>query len=321
MTETDPSPSTLRTLYWLQAGGCGGDTLSLLNADTPSFAEFLSGNGLALLWHPSLSASPPASSEARLRSILDGETSLDLLCVEGSAIGGPDGSGAYHRRNGRPMLELIRGLAQRARFVVAVGTCAAYGGFGVDHEAGSTGLQFHQDRPGGLLGVDFRTASGRPVINLPGCPCHPAIVTGVIETLLADRDLALSPLNTPVTWYGGLIHQGCTRNEYHEYRVEDNDYGGHGCLFFHMGCQAPLTHGQCNNLLWNRRSSKTRVGVPCIGCTQPTFPSEHPFHTTRNIEGIPLDLPEGVDRAHYLAYKGMAAAAAPQRLRRRITRV
>jgi hydrogenase small subunit len=63
------------------------------------------------------------------------------------------------------------------------------------------------------------------------------------------------------------------------------------------------------------------VGVPCFGCTRPDFPQPYPFFQTRNIEGIPLELPDGVDRAHYLAYKGMAAAAAPQRLKDRKTLV
>ena len=103
--------------------------------------------------------------------------------------------------------------------------------------------------------------------------------------------------------------------------MEDADFGKRGCLFFHLGCRGPLTHGPCNKLLWSRRSSKTRVGVPCVGCTRPDFPPPHPFFRTRNIAGIPLDLPEGVDRAHYMAYKGMAAAAAPERLRERKSRI
>jgi hydrogenase small subunit len=72
-------------------------------------------------------------------------------------------------------------------------------------------------------------------------------------------------------------------------------------------------------VLWNNQSSKTRVGVPCFGCTRPDFPQQYPFFQTRNIEGIPLELPEGVSRAHYMAYKGMAAAAAPKRLKTRKT--
>jgi len=61
--------------------------------------------------------------------------------------------------------------------------------------------------------------------------------------------------------------------------------------------------------------------VPCLGCTDPNFPHPFPFFQTRNLAGIPLELPEGVDRAHYLAYKGMAAEAAPKRLTKRETLV
>jgi hydrogenase small subunit len=61
--------------------------------------------------------------------------------------------------------------------------------------------------------------------------------------------------------------------------------------------------------------------VPCFGCTSPEFPQNHPFFDTRNIEGIPLDLPNGINRAHYMVYKVMAAAAAPERLRQRRTEI
>ena len=147
------------------------------------------------------------------------------------------------------------------------------------------------------------------------------MVVGTLTTLLTGEQLELDERSAPLSWYGLLVHQGCTRNEYHEYRVEEQDFGERGCLFFHMGCHGPLAFGPCNKVLWNRRSSKTRVGVPCFGCTRPDFPQPYPFFTTRNIEGIPKELPDGIDRAHYLAYKGMAAAAAPQRLRGRETRV
>jgi hydrogenase small subunit len=103
--------------------------------------------------------------------------------------------------------------------------------------------------------------------------------------------------------------------------VEEDDFGEKGCMFFHMGCRGPLTYGPCNRLLWNQRNCKTRAGVPCLGCTAPDFPQPFPFFETRNIEGIPLDLPPGVSRAHYLAYKSLAAAAAPDRLKERETGV
>jgi len=180
-------------------------------------------------------------------------------------------------------------------------------------------MQFLKEENGGFLGKEFTTASGMPVINLPGCPCHCDIIGGTLVAIDSGAQLELDKYNTPLEWYGMMVHQGCTRNEYHEYRVEERKFGEKGCMFFHLGCHGPLVRGPCNKMLWNNRSSKTRVGVPCFGCTRPDFPQQYPFFQTRNIEGIPIELPEGISRAHYMAYKGMAAAAAPKRLKTRKT--
>lgn len=309
------------TLYWLQAGGCGGDTMSLLNAETPDLAEMLDRLGIEVLWHPSLSNISPLEHRALRSSLLDGERPLDILCVEGSIIRGPAGTGQYDAISGRPKKDIIAGLAKRAKHVIAVGTCASYGGVGADGEVEACGVQFHKWQRGGFLGEAFTSQSGMPVINLPGCPCHCDVVVNVFAALIEGNPIELNEYQMPETWYGLLVHQGCTRNEYHEYRVEEQDFGEKGCLFFHLGCHGPLAYGPCNKVLWNRRSSKTRVGVPCFGCTRPDFPQPYAFFDTENIEGIPIQLPDGVDRAHYLAYKGMAAAAAPQRLKDRKTNV
>ena len=69
--------------------------------------------------------------------------------------------------------------------------------------------------------------------------------------------------------------------------------------------------------LRNNRSSKTRAGVPCFGCTSPTFPRDGDLFRTEKLGHIPLKLPLGVQRAHYMAYKDLAQAAAPDRLIRR----
>ncbi len=310
-----------KALYWLQAGGCGGDTSALLNLESPDLLELLGLLDVDVLWHPSLSNGSRSGQRALLGALLSGEQALDILCVEGSVVRGPGGTGMYDTFGGRPRKDLVSALARRAQVVVAVGTCAAFGGIGADGEIEATGLQFHKRTRGGFLGEEFRSRAGLPVINLPGCPCHPEAVAGALSAVAAGVPLALDDFNAPLPWYGLLVHQGCVRNEYHEYRVEERDFGEKGCLFFHLGCRGPLVHGPCNKLLWNRRSSKTRVGVPCVGCTAPEFPQPHAFFRTRNIVGIPLELPDGVDRPHYLAYKGMAAAAAPLRLRKRETNV
>lgn len=307
------------SLYWLQCGGCGGDTMSFLNSDSPDIVQLFNSIGIDVLYHPSLSNNSPAEQARQLEVLSSGEAALDILVVEGAVLRGPAGTGMYDTKGRRPKKDIVAALARQARFVVAVGTCASFGGFGAGAEIEATGLQFQRSEPGGFLGADFRSKSGLPVINLSGCPCHPQVLSSALTALVVGAELPLDHLNRPLPWYGMMVHQGCTRNEYHEYRVEEETFGEKGCLFFHMGCHGPLVTGPCNKILWNQRSSKTRAGVPCFGCTSPEFPQDHAFFDTRNIEGIPLDLPNGINRAHYMVYKVMAAAAAPERLRQRRT--
>ena len=303
-----------KTVYWIQGGGCGGDTWSFLNAESPDLIELMEMLPIKMLWHPSLSALGPAEMERLHGDIMDESQPLDILCIEGSVIQGPSNTGLADTLLGKPKKDIIRAFASKASYVIAVGTCASFGGFGADHEVEATGVQFHKHGSGGFLGRDFRSRSGLPVINLPGCPCHCDVLSGVLSAVVNETYLELNQQHSPLDWYRIMVHQGCTRNEYHEYRVEETRFGEKGCLFFYMGCHGPLVTGPCNKILWNRRSSKTRVGVPCFGCTRPDFPQHFPFFKTRNIEGIPIELPAGVSRAHYMAYKGMAAAAAPKRL-------
>ncbi len=309
------------TLYWLQAGACSGDSMSLLSAESPDLVEALGFFGIDVLWHPSLANIPAAEHDTLLADLLTGKRPLDILCVEGAAITGPNNTGLFDTFHGKPKKDLVAGLAARAKLVVAVGTCASFGGIPATGEAHGVGLQFLNRTKGGLLGEGFKAKSGLPVINLPGCPCQSDVLLSTLAASLSGVRIPLNEFNSPLEWYGVLVHQGCTRNEYHEYRVEEEDFGEKGCLFFHMGCHGPLVYGPCNKILWNKRNTKTRVGVPCFGCASPDFPTSDDFFFTRNIEGVPLTLPEGVERANYLAYKDMAAFAAPQRLKERKTKV
>ncbi len=309
------------TLYWLQAGACSGDSMSLLSAESPDLVEALGFFGIDVLWHPSLANSTAAEHESLLAALLTGKKPLDILCVEGSIITGPNNTGIYDLFQGKPKKDLVAALAGRAKLVVAVGTCAGFGGIPAGGAAAGTGLQFLHRKKGGLLGADFVSNGGLPVINLPGCPCQSDVLLSTLAASLSGVKLPLNEFNSPLEWYGVLVHQGCTRNEYHEYRVEEEGFGEKGCLFFHMGCHGPLVYGPCNKVLWNKRNTKTRIGVPCFGCASPDFPGPDDFFYTKNIEGVPLALPEGVERANYLAYKDMAAFAAPQRLKERKTQV
>ncbi len=311
----------MTTVYWMQSGGCGGDTYSLLSSNVLDIDDLLKNLGIVLLWHPSFSNISATEHHNLIDKILNRSVSLDILILEGAIIRGPAGTGMFDTRNGRPKKDLFHSLAMNANYVIAVGTCAAFGGFGVDNAIEATGLQFCKRKRGGFLGDEFRSLLGMPVINLAGCPCHHDVISGTLMAIASGIELELDDFQRPLEWYSTMVHQGCTRNEYHEYRIEESDFGEMGCLFFHMGCAGPLVPGPCNKLLWNGQSSKPRAGVPCFGCTDPEFPRATPFFYTPNIEGIPLQLPRGVNRAHYMVYKGMAAEAAPERLKKRTSKV
>ena len=77
-----------------------------------------------------------------------------------------------------------------------------------------------------------------------------------------------------------------------------------------------MTHSPCNRILWNRQTSKTRAGMPCIGCTEPEFPfmelAPGTVFKTQKVNGIiPKEVPEGTDHLTYMAHAAAAKMAAP----------
>lgn len=309
----------MATLLWLQTGACSGDTMSLLCADSPSIENLVRKGSIEILWHPSLSASTTGGLGEIIAAIEAGRQSLDILCIEGSLITGPYGTGMFDSYRGRAKIHIVEALARHAGYVLAVGTCSAFGGIPAapPNPTDCTGLQWDHDRPGGLLTAEWRSRNGLPVINLAGCPTHPATITRSLAMIAHALPMELDALNRPRLFYGTMVHQGCTRNEYHEYNVEETQPGGRGCMYFNLGCQGPSTLATCNSELWNGRSSKTRAGVPCFGCTSPGFPKDGDLFRTDKIGAVPVHLPLGVSRGHYMAYKNLAGAAAPQRVKDR----
>jgi hydrogenase small subunit len=156
------------TLYWLQCGGCGGDTWSLLNAEYPNFIELVHSLDIQMLWHPTLSVASQGDQRKINQDIETGACDLDILCIEGSILRGPGGTGKYDEINGIPKKNLVATLAKRARFILAVGTCASFGGIGANTEIEAVGLQYLKGEKGGFLGGEFTSGS---VLSVP---CRPS---------------------------------------------------------------------------------------------------------------------------------------------------
>jgi Ni,Fe-hydrogenase I small subunit len=297
--------------------------MSLLCAEAPGLLSMLETARVRFLWHPSLSEASGEEVLLLLERIRQGEQALDLLCVEGSMLRGPNGSGRFHLLAGTdtPMIQWVSDLAARARYTVAVGTCAAFGGVtaGGANPTEACGLQFDGTRAGGLLGDGDRSQAGLPVVNVAGCPTHPS---WVLDTLmaLARSELAAADLDDyrrPRMYADQLVHHGCPRNEYYEYKASARQASDLGCMMEHLGCLGTQAHADCNTRLWNGEGSCTRGGYACINCTAPEFEEPgHVFQETPKIAGIPIGLPTDMPKAWFVALASLSKAATPERLKR-----
>ncbi|MCU7816002.1 MAG: HupU protein [Candidatus Thiodiazotropha sp. (ex Rostrolucina anterorostrata)] len=309
-------------LLWLQSGGCGGCSLSLMGAEGPDMMTLFESAGINLLWHPALSEASGSELIELLENIISKKVRLDILCLEGSVVRGPKGTGLFHRLSGtdKPMRDWIERLARLATHVIAVGSCAAYGGITAagGNPSEACGLQYEDQMPGGLLGSDYRDGTGLPVINIAGCPVHPNWVT---ETLvqLAFGELQADDLDEwgrPRSYADHLVHHGCTRNEFYEYKASAVKPSDLGCMMEHMGCLGTQAHADCNTRLWNGEGSCLRGGYACINCTVPGFEeSGHAFTKTPKIAGIPIGLPTDMPKAWFVALASLSKAAMPTRLK------
>ncbi len=308
-------------LLWLQSGGCGGCSLSLLGAETPDLFTLLEGTGVNILWHPAFSVESDGDARGILENVLSEKTPLDIFCLEGSVLRGPDGTGGFHRQSGsgQPMMEIIAGLAKKADYVLGIGSCAAFGGItaGGNNPSEACGLQYDEASGGGLLGPEFRTKSGLPVINISGCPIHPDWVTGTLMQIARGEfdESFIDQLGRPKSYVNHLVHHGCPRNEFYEYKASAELPCQLGCLMEHMGCMGTLAQADCNTRLWNGNGSCVRGGYACINCTAPGFQEPgHAFVETPKIAGIPRGLPVDMPKAWFVALASLAKAATPKRL-------
>ncbi len=310
----------MANLLWMQGGACSGNTMSFLNAEEPSVCDLVTDFGINILWHPSLGMELGDALQDLLGSVISGATPLDVLVFEGTVINAPNGTGTWNRFAGRPMKDWLQELADVARYVVAIGDCATWGGIPAmaPNPSESEGLQYLKRERGGALGTSFVSQAGLPVINIPGCPAHPDWVTQILVAVVSGQaeQIDLDELQRPKTFFSTFTQTGCTRNMHYTYKVSATEFSQRkGCLFYDLGCRGPMTHSPCNRILWNRQSSKTRAGMPCIGCTEPEFPffelAPGTVFKSQTVMGIPRDLPEGLDRSGYVQLTTAAKGAAP----------
>ncbi|NPA73419.1 MAG: hydrogenase [Epsilonproteobacteria bacterium] len=284
-------------VLWIQGITCNGNTQSFLNY--PNMEYLL--DRYDFLYHPFLDSSLSVNEALRY------DKKFDFLIVEGAVS-------KEFIRAGENFYQSVKKLAKNAKYILALGTCAVYGGIFKEKDPKNiTGVLYDKDEEKGLL-KEFKDK----VVNIPGCPAHPEWIVFVLDSLKDRGAVITDELKRPKEIYGYLTHHGCTRNEYFEWKVDSKDFGTkEGCLFYLQGCRAPTTHGSCNRILWNEVNSKTRSGSPCFGCTESSFPRSNMFET-KTFMSIPADLPVGVSKRAYLTVTGIAKTFHIKRLKDRL---
>ena len=233
----------MATLLWLSCGACNGESMAILGAEGPgqggeNLLDFLEHYHVRLLWHPSLSLESPQELADIIARIITGEQALTLLCIEGSIIHGPHGTGMFDTFAGKPKRDLIVALGNEAHYVFAMGTCAAFGGIPAapPNPTEASGLQFTHSQPGGLFGPEWRSRTGWPVLNLAGCPVDTATMLTTMGWALEGRRLELDSYNRPSTVAPCLsdpFHKKCRT-------AEKVGYACYGCLSAKFPINKPL---------------------------------------------------------------------------------
>lgn len=290
------NPAKLKVI-WLQGITCNGNTHSFLN--DPALGTLL--ETVEFIHHPLLPA------QKTLKELVKKLPKSDILIFEGSYS-------ASFERAGVEMRTLLPALAHKAKHIISLGSCASFGGIFKENDPEHiSGIVFDKENDSGPL-REMR----EKVITLSGCPAHPKWLSFVIDMIRAEREILVDEYRRPRELYAYLVHNGCLRNEYFEWKVDSEHFGTkEGCLFYAQGCQGPFTHGSCNKILWNDVSSKTRAGMPCVGCTEPTFPKRELF-TTKTYMSIPSEMPLGIPKRSYLALAGAAKSFHIKRLEERL---
>ncbi len=281
-----PAVKEIHVLWTPDGLSCDGDTISITAASLPSIEDLVMGAipGLPKV-HLHNRVLATENGQDYMKAWFDAaEGKLDpfVLVVEGSIPNEDIKEEGYWAaigtdpETGQPITlnTWIDQLAPKAFAVVAAGTCATYGGIHA-MQGNPTGCMGLAD----YLGWNWRSKTGLPVVNVPGCPVQP---DNMMETLLylLYQVAGLAPMipldeNLRPTWlFGKTVHEGCDRGAYYEQGDFAHEYGSPKCLV-KIGCWGPVVNCNVTKRGWmDGIGGCPNVGGICIACTMPGFPDK-----------------------------------------------
>ena len=281
-------------VIWLQGQGCTGCSVSLLNNVNPSIADVLL-KIISLEYHPTVMGGEGHDAYTHMMNIAKNFKGKFFLAIEGSIPLAKDGRYCVVAEEGHTeitMADLVKKLAPDAAAVLALGTCAAYGGIpaakGSVTEAVGTGALLKQ--------AGIKT----PVVNIPGCPPQPDWIVGTIalalqkikekglEAGLAEVVSLLDSEGRPLPFYGRNVHENCPYlGKYDEGKFSATFTEKDGCRY-DLGCKGPGAYCDSFERKWNGVNWCVANAI-CIGCTEPTFPDgQSPFYSNSKRPGVSI---------------------------------
>ncbi len=244
-------------VLWLQGQSCSGCSVSLLNSDHPGPVQIIT-QSIALQFHATLSVATGHLGVEVINKNID--SGGFILIVEGAMPVDMPRACTMARE---PVTKQVTRAARKAKAILAVGACAAFGG-----------IPAAQNNPTGAVSVpEFLNNQGikTPVIRIPGCPAHPDWMIGTLVHLLSFGSPKLDDIGRPEVFFQRLIHDQCPRFADYEREKFAQTFSEEGCLF-KLGCLGPITKADCNLRLWNQGTNTCIIaGGPCIGCASEEY--------------------------------------------------
>jgi hydrogenase small subunit len=232
--------------------------------------EVIPGKHVNLRFHPTVMAGAGDSVLEVLDETQEQKKGGYVLVIEGAIPTAKDGiHGIVGEKNGKPVTiaSRVESLGKDALVVIALGTCAAFGG-----------IPAGKPNPTQCQSVKtFLTSKGidTPVVNVSGCPPHPDWFVGTVASVLLfglPKPEELDEHARPKAFYGQLIHENCPRRAYYDEGKFAKKLSEPGCLY-ELGCKGPVAYADCPTRLWNHGTNWCiGSGGMCHGCVEPAFP-------------------------------------------------
>ncbi len=256
-------------VVWFHFQECTCCSESFIRSSHPIVADIVLDK-ISLDYTLTLQAAAGHQAEAALQETMKKYKGEYLMLVEGSIP--TEENGVYCCIAGRTALDIVKEAAEGAKALVAWGSCASNGC-----------IQAANPNPTGATPL-HKVVSGKPIINVPGCPPIAEVMAGTIVHLLAfDRIPQLDGLGRPKAFYSRRVHDTCYRRPNYDAGlfVEsfDDENAKRGYCLYKVGCRGPVTYNACGVMRWNNGVSyPIQSGHGCIGCSEANFWDNGPFY-------------------------------------------